>query len=185
MQIPSDNGPPRMAGADRAGNATLWRRWQALTPVDETEAPDFLEMAAFAERGAAAPESERVERWLASRPELIPERLADIAAARAADEAAADAPTDRMMKRAMDLVAGPADGIVPLRPLASRVFYSCRGLVMQGGVAAVLVATSLIGFALGDNAWTTLVGGDQPVAYQDLLDPPAGIFTGLTGDEGI
>lgn len=190
MEIPNDRGGPAeagpgMAGSDRAENAALWRRWQALAPADETEAPDFLEMAAFAEGGAAGPESERVERWLASRPELIPERLGDIVAARAAGEAAPEAPSDRMLTRAMELVAGPADGVVPLRPMTLRVAYGWRGMVARGGIAASLAATSLLGFALGDNAWTNLLGGDQTVAYQDPLDAPTGIFTGLTEDDGI
>jgi hypothetical protein len=51
-------------------------------------------------------------------------------------------------------------------------------------VAASLLIVSVVGFALGTDAYTSLLSGDQsaPVLSQDLFDPPAGIFSGF-GEE--
>ena len=50
-------------------------------------------------------------------------------------------------------------------------------------VAASLLVVSLVGFALGTDAYTSLAGSDQQAALsQDLFDPPSGIFSGL-GEE--
>jgi hypothetical protein len=50
-------------------------------------------------------------------------------------------------------------------------------------VAASLLVVSFVGFALGTDAYTNLLNGDQQAALsQDLFDPPSGIFSSL-GEE--
>ena len=50
--------------------------------------------------------------------------------------------------------------------------------IAWGGIAASLLATSLVGFALGNNAYLNLVG--EPAAAEstihELLDPPSALF---------
>src|SRR5215471_15573237 len=49
--------------------------------------------------------------------------------------------------------------------------------VARVGVAASLLVASLVGFALGTDAYTSLINGDQSTALsQDLFDPPSGVF---------
>jgi hypothetical protein len=172
-----------MTGSDIAETAELWRRWRYLAPEGSAE-PDFMDLARFAE-GRTDPEGETVDEWLAARPDLLPERLDDLMAARAAATAGPEAVSDLMIARAMALVTAPGDGVVPFRRPAPRRLSGWRGAAAWGGLAASLVATSLVGFALGTNAWTSLSGEQQASSYQELFDPPAGIFTGISEDEGI
>jgi hypothetical protein len=171
---------------DRVEAAALWRRWQGLASENPAGEPDFMALAALAEHGAVDEDGGAVDDWLRA----APEGLQDIAAARAvaAQAAAETAPGEAesgMMARAMALVADPASGVVPLRRPAQRRVAGWRGAVAWGGLAASLAATSLVGFALGNNAWSTLAGDQQTSAYQELFDPPSGIFSGIGDDEGI
>lgn len=177
-----DTGEAELTDTERAEATALWRRWQTLAPELEAEEPDFMELAAFAEGHVAETASDAVDEWLAAQPD----RLDDVVAARTAAtaELTTDAATERMMARAMALVAAPAAGVVPLRRSTARV-TGWRGAVAWGGLAASLAATSLVGFALGSNAWSTFAGDQQASGYQEIFDAPAGIFSGISDDEGI
>jgi hypothetical protein len=201
MDFSKNKGGPAEAGPETVGHGAmdtelgeaetsaateLWRRWQTLAPEAEPDEPDFMALAAFAEGRATETASDAVDAWLLARPE----RLDDIVAARSAatpemsPEMSDDAATERMMARAMALVAAPAAGVVAFRRPTTRV-AGWRSAVAWGGLAASVAATSLVGFALGSNAWSTYAGDQQASGYQEIFDPPTGIFSGTGDDEGI
>ena len=76
-----------MAGpGDETGEAALWARWRALAAASgagRAPEPDALLLAAYAEGRLDEAAAAAVEDWLAEEPE----RLADVAAARAAADA--------------------------------------------------------------------------------------------------
>lgn len=172
-----------MTEIKNAEMAALWQRYQAAATEGDFDEPDFLALAEFADGKMSETDSEPVETWLAARPDFIE----DLMAARhaALPEASAETPVDeKLMARAMALVATPTDSVVPLRRPAARAVTGWRGVIAWGSIAASLAATSLVGFALGNNVWSNLQGDVQISADQDLLDPPSGIFSGLAEDEG-
>lgn len=167
-----------MAGpVDRAGDAALWRRWRALAGAEAGGgvAPDPLRLAAYAEGGLDEAACEAVERWLADHPEAI----ADVLAAREAGAMTATAAPEPVVARAMALVATPEAQVVRLRPRLRAPLW--RVAVAWSGLAASILATSLVGFAMGSDAYTNFVGGQASSGF-DLLDPPGGIFTSF-GEE--
>jgi anti-sigma factor RsiW len=170
---------------DKAGEVALWRRWHEAAGAVETIrgfAPDALMLAAYAEDRLDEAARDRVEDWLASHPEA----LADIVAARGAAEPGGAVP-DAVLARAMGLVfeADPqvTPGVVPFRrPLPPARGW--RRAAAWSGIAASLLATSLIGFALGNDAYMSLQGGPTASALApEVLDPPGGIFTTVSEDQ--
>ena len=152
-------------GEDRA----LWRQWRTRGKA-EAPPPDALALAAYAEGRLDEAEAETIELWLAAHPEA----LADVVAARAAAQPAADIVDHRMIAKACALVA--ADGgaarskFVPLR----RGAPVWRNALAWSSVAASLVAASLVGFAMGSDAYLSLSGvqaGES--ASADSIDPPS------------
>lgn len=173
-----------MGPGEKAGEAALWARWRALAAASEAKRapePDALLLAAYAEGRLNEAAAAAVEVWLAEEPE----RLADIVAARAAATATAVAP-EALVARATALV-GPADPkIVPFR-YPTRRAQGWRSVAAWGSLAASILATSLIGFALGNDAYLTLAGGSSgETAVQDLFEPPgSGIFPTMEEDLSI
>lgn len=158
-----------MAGLGDAEDRALWRQWRARGGA-ETLPPDALTLAAYAEGRLDEAEAETVELWLAAHPDA----LADIAAVRAAAHPAADIVDHRIIAKACALVAGGgsiATGkVVPLR----RVAPQWRNALAWSSVAASLVAASLVGFAMGSDAYQSLSraqAGDS--VSTDSLDAPA------------
>ena len=143
----------------RAEEEALWRRWRGLAAQDEAapEAPDPLQLAAYAEGRLDERGGEAIESWLAANPEAVE----DIAAARA--------------------VAAREAAVVPFRRPAMPV-RNWRSAMAWGGIAASLLAVSVLGFQLGSEAYAE--SGQSTVASADLLDPPAGLFTGFSEDNG-
>lgn len=166
----------------RAEDAALWRRWQALAP-DEAPgtAPDPLLLAAYAEGRLGEAEAAAVEHWLADAPDA----LADLAAARAASKAAIGTAAESMIARAQALVPDAGPRVVPLRrppPQLGR----WRMAMAWGGLAASILATSLVGFTLGNDTYASLMTSTATTdsAYGDLLDTPSGLFTTFSEDTG-
>jgi hypothetical protein len=166
---------------DRAEESALWRHWRAATANAAgaaIPAPDPLLLAAYAEHRLSEAEAERVEAWLARHPEAIE----DVLAAAPSNTAASAQTPDASLARAMALVPGSDPTVVPFRRPAKPVI-TWRIAVARVGVAACLLVVSLVGFALGTDAYTSLLNSDQSAALsQDLFDPPTGIFSGL-GEE--
>lgn len=168
---------------DRAEEHALWRHWRAaVNPAGEAaRAPDPLMLAAYAEHRLSETDEEEVETWLALHPEMI----GDMVAARDvhARSAAAPEPSAGALANAMALVPEPDPKVVSIRRAARRtqpVWHIATGRV---AVAASLLLVSVVGFALGTDAYTSLLNGDQQAGLsQDLFDPPTGIFSGL-GEE--
>jgi len=162
---------------DEAEGRTLWRRWRSRTA--NTAAPvDALLLAAYSEGRLNAGRAEAVEYWLAA----CPEALADVVAARAAAEAPPTVAPHAVIVRASALVTRPSAEIVPLRRIAPR----WRAAIAWSGIAASLMATSLIGFALGSDAYfSTADTSAADSAFQTLLDPPTGLFSSFGEDNGI
>lgn len=175
-----------MAGTgEPADGSALWRRWRALTVTgteDRAPAPEPLLLAAYAEgrldEAAAAP----VELWLAAHPEALAETLADLAAARARPEA--DAAPEAVIARAAALVAAADPKVVAFRRPPTRGLRNWRSLAAWSGIAACLLATSLIGFELGSDTYVNLTGNQSPAAsaFHDLFEPPGGILPGIEDD---
>jgi anti-sigma factor RsiW len=157
---------------DQAGDAALWQRWrlQAHLPANEAAA---LDLAAYAEGRLDEMQAEPVEAWLFAHPEA----LADLAAARAA-KALPQAP-ESLIARAAALVEAPAATIVPFRPRPAAPRPSWRIAMAWSGMAASLLATSLVGFTIGNSAYLNFADTGQPAAestIHELLDPPGAVF---------
>lgn len=175
-----------MAGTgEPADGRALWRRWRTLAVAgmeDRALAPDPLLLAAYAEgrldEAAAAP----VELWLAAHPETLTETLADLTAARAAP--ATEAAPEAFIARAAALVGAADPKIVAFRRPQVRGLRNWRSLAAWSGIAASLLATSLIGFELGSDTYVSLTGSQTSAisAFHDLFDPPGGILPGLEDD---
>lgn len=156
----------------------LWRRWRALGEV--APAPDAMAVAAYAEHRLGETEAESVEDWLATDPTA----WSELAAARAAaqlDSAAADA---ALIARASALVpdtAGlPRDGtVIPLR----RPAPAWRSALAWSSIAASLIATSLVGFSLGSDAYRSL-SGTQVAAATDPLEASPSLDLFFADDSG-
>jgi len=166
---------------DRAEESALWRHWRraVVNAAGETAvAPDPMLLAAYAEHRLGEAEAEVVEAWLARHPEAID----DILAAADSKAGALSVPPEAAIARAMALVPASDPRVVPLlRPV--RPVVTWRIAVARVGVAASLLIVSLVGFALGTDAYTSLQNSDQSAALgQDLFDPPAGVFSSF-GEE--
>jgi len=166
---------------DRAEESALWRHWRTAVNAagEAAPAPDPLLLAAYAEHRLSEAAAEAVETWLA----LHPEAITDVLAAGEANTrpAAIESPTAAALARAMALVPGADFKVVPLRRPAPVTTW--RVAVGRVAVAASLLVVSLVGFALGTDAYTSLLSGDQQAALsQDLFDPPSGIFSGFGED---
>jgi hypothetical protein len=167
---------------DRAEENALWRRWRAATvnaAGAAAPAPDPLLLAAYAEHRLGEAAAEEVEAWLALHPEAIEDvNGAELTNASAVAEQASPA----VLARAMALVAERDPKVVPFRRPARPGQAGWRIAVARVAVAASLLVVSLIGFALGTDAYTSLNGDQQSALGQDLFDPPSSIFSGL-GEE--
>ena len=166
---------------DRAEETALWRHWRTAmvnTAGEAAPAPDPLLLAAYAEHRLGEAAAEAVEAWLA----LHPETLEDVLAARDSNAlATADVePSEAALARATALVSDPT--VVPFRRPARPARPVWRVAVARVAVAASLLVVSLVGFALGTDAYTSLNSDQQAGLSQDLFDPPSGIFSSL-GEE--
>jgi hypothetical protein len=165
---------------DRAEESALWRHWRTAVnaAVEAAPAPDPLLLAAYAEHRLGETAAEAIEAWLALHPEAITDVLA---AGEGNAQPAAIEPPATALARAMALVPGAGSNVVPLRRPAPVATW--RVAVGRVAVAASLLVVSLVGFALGNDAYTSLLSGDQQAAVgQDLFDPPNGIFSGFGED---
>jgi len=166
---------------DRAEESALWRHWRRAVvnaAGEAAAAPDPLLLAAYAEHRLSGAAAVELEAWLARHPEAIDDILA------AADSKAGvlSEPPEAVIARAMALMPGSDPKVVPFRRPAKRA-VTWRVAVARVGVAASLLIVSLVGFALGTDAYTSLLNGDQSAALsQDLFDPPAGVFSSF-GEE--
>jgi len=166
---------------DRPEESALWRHWQTAVNADgeAAPAPDPLLLAAYAEHRLSETAAEAVEAWLA----LHPEAITDVVAAGEVNvRPATIEPPATALARAMALIPGADPKVVPFRPPAPRA-ATWRIAVGRLAVAASLLVVSLVGFALGTDAYTSLLSSDQQAAVsQDLFDPPSGIFSSF-GEE--
>lgn len=162
----------RMAGTgEPTGDRALWARWRAATPAPASEAePDALSLAAYAEGRLDEPAAEAIERWLAEHPE----RLAELAVARAAETLVPPPAPEPLIAQASALVAAGDERVVRLRRSRPPIAQSgWRAIAVWGGLAASIVATSLIGFQLGSDAYANFtVSSSTASVQQDVLDPP-------------
>lgn len=155
----------------KAEAAALWRRFRALegkAPLQGRDLPgEALTLAAYAEGRLGEAAAERVEAWLAANPEAI----GDFAPAPAAEA------TQAVLDRAMALVAAPADSesrVVPFRRKAPPPGW--RMFAARAAVAASLLVTGLVGFAMGSNVYSSLAGTGEPRG--ELFDQSLGVFSG-------
>jgi hypothetical protein len=131
----------------------LWRRWRARGG-DAAPAPSALELAAYAERRLGESEAETVENWLAGNPAAWSEFEAARGAAQHENDRAGEALIARACGLVADLGALPADGkVVPLRRPPPRPW---RNALAWSSIAASLIATSLVGFSMGSDAYRSL-----------------------------
>jgi hypothetical protein len=142
--------------------------------------PDPLLLAAYAEHRLSETAAEDIEAWLARYPDAMADVLA--AGASNAPSVAAEEPSATALAKALALVSETDSKVVPFHRPARPTSPTWR--VAGGGVAvaASLLVVSLVGFALGTEAYTSLNGDQQAALSQDLFDPPSGIFSGL-GEE--
>ena len=129
----------------------LWRRWRTATAGAAGEAgpaPDPLLVAAYAEGRLSEIAAERVEAWLVSNPA----RLEDVQAARLLRRSGAGLPmSEAVLARAMALVDGPDVKVLPFRRPTPRA-PSWKIAAAWGSMAASLLVTCWLGFALGSDA---------------------------------
>ncbi|HUB97179.1 MAG TPA: hypothetical protein VL993_14755 [Stellaceae bacterium] len=161
---------------DRTESVALWQKWRLeASAATERVAPDPLALAAYADRRSDdEAEVEPVEDWLAANPDAIDDLLAARQAALAAPPSIA---SEALIARACGLVPTPAGNVVPLRRAGARAPLWLSA-VRWGGLAASLVITSMVGFTLGNSAYSNFAG--QPAAegaLHELLDPPLNVFS--------
>jgi hypothetical protein len=167
---------------DRAEENALWRHWRTArvnAAGEAVPAPDPLLLAAYAERRLSEAAAEDVEAWLALHPEAIEDVLA--AADSNVDEAGSQ-PSAAALARAMALFTDLDPKVLPFRRAVRPTQPMWRIAVARVAVAASLLVVSLVGFALGTDAYTSLSSDQQSALSQDLFDPPSGIFSSL-GEE--
>ena len=168
-------------GNNRAEEAALWRRFRALERESGMKVKDLgdpLTLAAYAEGRLGTKAVEAVETFLAAKPEII----GDILAARAAVQATAPAASEAMITRAAALVASRAaptidPRVVPFRH-APVQRSEWRVTLSRLAIAASLVITGLVGFALGSDTYGNFAQSRAESSAPDLFDQPAGIFSG-------
>jgi hypothetical protein len=161
---------------DRAESVALWQRWRIGASVAANPAaPDLLVLAAYADGRLDEAQAEPVEGWLADHPDV----LADLIAAQQA--ALAPLPSlasEALIARAAALVPSLPGNVILLGRTRARAPL-WRSAVAWGGLAASLVGTSLVGFALGNDAYFNFTS--QPPAAEstlhELLDPPLNVFS--------
>lgn len=166
---------------NRAEEAALWRRFRALerkSGLKVRELGDPLTLAAYAEGRLGTKAAEAVEGFLAAKPEII----GDILAARAAVQASAPVASEAMIARAADLVAPRAAKaferrVVPFRPAPAQT-AGWRVTVSRFAIAASLVVTGLVGFALGSDTYGNFAQSRVETSAPDLFDQPAGFLSG-------
>ena len=166
---------------NRAEEAALWRRFRALERKSGLKVRDLgdpLTLAAYAEGRLGTKAAEAVESFLASKPEII----GDILAARAAVQATAPVASEAMIARAVDLVAPRAAKaldrrVMRLRPAPAQT-AGWRMTASRFAIAASLVVTGLVGFALGSDTYGNFMQSRIESAAPDLFDQPAGFLSG-------
>jgi hypothetical protein len=148
---------------------------------------DELTLAAHAE-GRLAPDLARTIDAVLDDEAVL---AADVAAARhvATGADAGDASAESLasvIARASALVPASGDRVIAFRPAgAVRPEPSWRMAARWGALAASLALVSYLGFALGSNATMVLATLNQPAGSSDeLLDPPTGLFSGLSEVSG-
>jgi len=169
-----------MVELQREEERRLWLRWRAAMAVD-APAPDALTLAAYAEFRLSEEEAEVVEDWLAAHPAA----LAEIAALRTAAGATAEAAPEEMIAAACALILtddpDAAGKVVPLHPAPA----GWRNALAWGSIAASLVATSLVGFAMGSDAYQHLVRTQaNEVNAADSFEASSSLETYLSDDSG-
>jgi len=174
-----------IGGFDRS-EAALWRRWSAdeAAAGEAAAEPDALLLAAYAAhrlgRTGGDPEYDSeimaIEGWLASHPEALDDILAARAATTEANEILVPATA---LSRAEGLVAGSESGVVSLG--AHRGGW--RRSVAAGGIAASLIAASLVGFSIGLNDWLSIGSATRGHGMEaEMFGPPAPLLGGLDED---
>jgi hypothetical protein len=169
--------------AESEAGRRLWRRCQGLdASPDETE--HFLDLAGFAD-GLIGDEDERarVRAFVAADPVA----RSDIAAARALSSGgiAMTGGLEGIVEHALALVVetGAADPVVvPMPPPGGTRLL--QGAARWTGLAAAIVATSWLGFAMGSGASLSLATVPPPQPQQvseesflpELLDPSTGFL---------
>jgi hypothetical protein len=169
-----------MAGLGDSDERALWRRW-SMRGSAEAPAPDALELAAYAEGRLSETEAAPIELWLAAHPANLSEILADIAAARGAVADALPLADAAIIARTSALVTGTRDNVVPLR----RAAPAWRNALAWSSVAASLVAASLVGFAMGSDAYQNLSRSQTvEAASGDALDSAVALDSAFSDDSG-
>lgn len=168
-----------------AQSRALWRRWimrEGLTGSEaaDLDLPDAMTLAAYAEGRLDAAARAAVEGHFADHPELAE----DIAMARrvAGEELvrADDAPELAAIIARASALAPERDNVVAFRP--ARAEPAWRLTARWSALAASLAMVSYLGFALGNDASSSLAMLGQPASAglaEVVLDPPTGLLGGL------
>ncbi len=175
-----------------AHSGALWRQWKMIEPgpherLDgQSDMPDELTLAAYAEGRLEASERAAIDALLAVRPDLAE----DIALARRpvedADNAAVpdvDPELAAVIARASALVPASDDRVIPFRP-RSGAAPVWQAAVRWTALAASFALACYLGFALGTDASSNLASltpGANVGLADEMLDPPTG-FLGPAGD---
>ena len=188
------------AKQQEAADALLWRRWrEACDVAGDDGTPDFMALAALAEGRLGDAERQSV---LARALALDTALADDIAAAQefAGRLDALPAVDPRVIERAAALVpaaVAPSAEIHAFRPRPAadrdmqRSPFSPGRTVRWAALAASLAVTSYLGFSLGSDAYSSLLGSDAAAVQgsggsgvNELIDPPSGVFSGLSDVAG-
>ena len=169
-----------MVGMGDRDEKALWRRW-AVRGSAAIPAPDALGLAAYAEGRLSEAAAEPIEQWLAAHPAALDDIFADIAAARAAADSAMPAADAAVIAAACALVPGAVGNVVPLR----RPMPAWRNALAWSSVAASLLAASLVGFAMGSDAYEHLSSTQSAEASStDMIDAAATPESAFADDTG-
>jgi anti-sigma factor RsiW len=135
---------------DNKEDRALWQRWRAEEGATERVAmPDAMSLAAYADGRLSEEAAAPIEAWLA----LHPAALEDVVVARDMTKHPPRLAYATILAQASALVDGDAPAnVIPLHPRAPR----WRNALAWSGIAASLAVASMAGFAMGNDAYTSV-----------------------------
>jgi hypothetical protein len=161
-----------MSAREQGDERALWQRFRASTVAGAR--PDAMSLAAYADSRPADEAAEAIEAYLAQDLDL----LDDILAARQAGASEAAACPPALLARAMHLVPERDAKLLSFPRAAAQVRW--RAVASWSSMAASAMIAGYIGFTLGADTYVSLAR--NPSLGIELLDPPAGILTGIDED---
>jgi anti-sigma factor RsiW len=172
-----NEGPEREP--DPAADRSLWRRCRGIDAGD-SEAVRFLDLAAYADGNLDSDDEERVAEWLTTDPAVA----ADVRAARVLSGVKhSSTGLERVIARATAILVGAESEVGAVVPFTPRWRRRAAQVAAQwGSLAAAIILTGWLGFAMGSGTLLALSDNRQPAdtgLFQELFEPATGLLRDL------